>query len=159
MRGDSRGRAGRQPCQLCRAEEHPSRISRSHSLWWEPASGHFHSSFLVENSLSPWKLVGISKQLRALGNSVWKFQCCALCGWYLSVSWHPGKVCPFKDRKFCWIIFFGYFLWWAFFCNSQYLNLKFSRLSFQYFSSFFFFFFFALHLDIDTFLPLLLSCF
>ena len=94
------------PCQLCRAEEYPSRISRSHSLWWEPASVHFHSSLLVENSPSPWKLVGFPNNFRALGSSVWKFHSAVLCVLDIYLfSWTSREgLKSFSDRKFCWII-------------------------------------------------------
>lgn len=104
--GRQQREGGRQPCQLCRAEEHPSRISRSHSLWWEPASVHLHSSLLVENSPSPWKLVGFPNNFRALGSSVWKFHSAVLCVLHIYLfSWTSREgLKSFSDRKFCWII-------------------------------------------------------
>ena len=97
----------RQPCQLCRAEEHPSRISLSHSLWGEPASVHFYSSFFVCELSFSLEAVGFPNNFRALGNSVWKFHSAVLC--VLDVypfSWTFWEALKsFSDRKFCWIIF------------------------------------------------------
>ena len=70
----------RQPCQLCRAEEHPSRISLSHSLWGEPASVHFYSSFFVCELSFSLEACRISKQLQSTGEQCLEIsQCCALC--------------------------------------------------------------------------------